>query len=114
MISDIRKMTISIDSGAFISGGMNRGLLETCPPKGGERESKISEPFEKPDFRFYEIDGFDGRGQPAGLPDIGRLGEPPLPSATTKLQRNPAPSGTDGLFTKPSSFIFPSLLRACP
>jgi hypothetical protein len=31
---------------------------------------------------------------------IGRLGEPPLPSATTKLQRNAA----EGLFTKPSNF----------
>jgi hypothetical protein len=40
-------------------------------------------------------------GQPAGLPDIGRLGEPPLPSATTRLPRNAA----DGLFTKPSTFI---------
>jgi hypothetical protein len=40
-------------------------------------------------------------GQPAGLPDVGRLGEPPLPFATTKLKRNAA----DGLFTKPSSFF---------
>jgi hypothetical protein len=33
------------------------------------------------------------------LPDIGRLGAPPLPSATMGLQRNAA----DGLLTKPSN-----------
>ena len=27
-------------------------------------------------------------------------------AATTKLQRNPATSGTDGLFTRPSNFKF--------
>jgi hypothetical protein len=39
-----------------------------------------------------------GTIQPAGLPDIGRLVEPPLPSATTILQRN----AVDGLFARPS------------
>ena len=50
----------------------------------------------------------DGRGKPAGLPDIGRLGEPPLPFATTKAKRNAA----DGPFTKPSKFQVLPAMRA--
>jgi len=40
------------------------------------------------------------------MPDIGRLGEPPLPFATTKVPRNPAPSGTDGLLLRNHLFWY--------
>jgi len=55
------------------------------------------------------------QGQPAGLPDLGRLGEPPLPSATTKLKRN----AVDGLFTRSSILRLSTIanlvnLTSCP
>ena len=42
------------------------------------------------------------------MSDIGRLGEPPLPFATTKAKRNAA----DGPFTKPSKFQVLPAMRA--